>query len=297
MNDSQWWRDSVTYQIYIRSFADGNGDGVGDIAGIRSRLPYLADLGVDAIWINPWYPSPMADGGYDVADYRAVEPIFGTLDEAKAMIAEAHGAGIRVMLDVVPNHSSDQHVWFAEALAAAPGSPERDRYIFRDGTGPGGAEPPNNWVSFFGGPAWSRVEDGLWYLHLFAPEQPDLNWENPEVAAEFEEMFRFWFDLDVDGFRIDVAHSLFKAPGLPDLDRPAEGPDPSSHDDHPYLDLPPPPPAVPDLASARRHLRPAARVRGRGVGAGSRATREVRASRRAAHHLQLPVPRFSVDGS
>ncbi|MEE8600410.1 glycoside hydrolase family 13 protein [Euzebya tangerina] len=236
MTDSTWWRHSVTYQIYIRSFADGNGDGLGDIAGIRSRLPYLEELGVDAIWINPWYPSPMADGGYDVADYRAVEPTFGTMAEAEAMIAEAHEHDIRVMLDVVPNHSSDEHRWFVEAVAAEPGSPERDRYFFREGTGPDGAEPPNNWLSFFGGPAWTRLEDGWWYLHLFDAKQPDLNWSNPEVWAEFDDMFRFWFDRDVDGFRIDVAHSLMKDWDLPDVDDPVAAPDPDSHDDHPYLD-------------------------------------------------------------
>ncbi len=216
-----WWRDAVIYQVYIRSFADGDGDGLGDIAGIRSRLPYLADLGVDAIWVNPWYPSPMADAGYDVSDYRDVEPRFGSLQDAEALLAEAHEHGLRVLLDIVPNHSSDQHPWFAEALRAGPGSPERDRYVFRPGSGPDGSEPPNGWKSVFGGPAWHRVTEpdgtpGEWYLHLFAPEQPDFNWENPEVHADFEQTLRFWFDRGVDGFRIDVAHSLFKEPGLPD---------------------------------------------------------------------------------
>ena len=220
-NPEDWWRDAVIYQVYIRSFADGDGDGLGDIAGIRSRLPYLADLGVDAVWINPWYPSPMADAGYDVSDYRAVEPRFGSLSDAEALISEAHEQGLRVLLDVVPNHSSDQHPWFVEALAAGPGSPERERYVFRAGGGPDGAEPPNAWQSVFGGPAWERVTEadgtpGEWYLHLFAPEQPDFNWENPEVHADFEETLRFWFDRGVDGFRIDVAHSLFKEAGLPD---------------------------------------------------------------------------------
>ena len=216
-----WWRDAVIYQVYIRSFADGDGDGLGDIAGIRSRLPYLADLGVDALWINPWYPSPMADAGYDVSDYRDVEPRFGSLQDAEALVAEAHEHGLRVLLDIVPNHSSDRHPWFAEALAAGPGSPERDRYVFRPGSGPDGSEPPNTWMSVFGGPAWERVTEadgtpGEWYLHLFAPEQPDFNWENPEVHDDFEETLRFWFDRGVDGFRIDVAHSLFKEAGLPD---------------------------------------------------------------------------------
>ncbi|MER5216643.1 glycoside hydrolase family 13 protein [Streptomyces sp. NPDC002838] len=212
-----WWRSAVIYQVYIRSFADGNGDGVGDIAGIRSRLPYLKSLGVDAIWINPWYESPMADHGYDVADYRAIDPLFGTLAEAEQLIEEAHEHGIRVIPDIVPNHTSDRHAWFRAALAAGPGSAERERYVFRPGRGPNGAEPPNDWVSCFGGPAWTRLPDGEWYLHLFAPEQPDLNWEHPEVRAEFESILRFWFGRGVDGFRIDVAHGLVKDPELPDL--------------------------------------------------------------------------------
>ena len=219
---NDWWRHAVIYQVYIRSFADGDGDGLGDIAGIRSRLPYLAELGVDAVWINPWYPSPMADAGYDVADYRDIEPRFGTLADAEALIAEAHEHGLRVLLDIVPNHTSDRHPWFTEALAAGPGAKERERYVFRPGRGARGDEPPNDWQSVFGGPAWHRVTEpdgspGEWYLHLFAPEQPDLNWEHPEVRADFEETLRFWFDRGVDGFRIDVAHSLVKEAGLPDL--------------------------------------------------------------------------------
>jgi alpha-glucosidase len=217
-----WWRSAVVYQIYIRSFADSNGDGIGDIAGLRQRLPYLARLGVDAIWINPWYRSPMRDGGYDVADFRAIDPSFGTLSEAKAVIGEAHELGLRVLLDLVPNHLSDQHARFQEALVAGPGSPARGWFIFRDGRGQAGAEPPNDWRSNFGGPAWTRVTDGdgrpgQWYLHLFAPEQPDLDWTNPEVRDEFAATMRFWFELGVDGFRIDVAHGLAKAEGLPDL--------------------------------------------------------------------------------
>ncbi len=218
---STWWRDAVIYQIYIRSFADGDGDGLGDIAGIRSRLRYLADLGVDAVWINPWYPSPMADAGYDVSDYRDVEPRFGSLADAEALVREAHEVGLRVLLDIVPNHTSDQHVWFRAALAGGPGAPERERYLFRPGRGAGGEEPPNGWQSVFGGSAWQRVTEpdgtpGEWFLHLFAPEQPDLNWQHPDVAADFEETLRFWFDRGVDGFRIDVAHSLVKQDGLPD---------------------------------------------------------------------------------
>ncbi|MEU7489125.1 glycoside hydrolase family 13 protein [Streptomyces sp. NPDC042319] len=233
-----WWRDAVIYQVYIRSFADGNGDGIGDIAGIRSRLPYLKSLGVDAIWINPWYESPQADHGYDVADFRAIDPRFGTVEEAEALIEEAHAAGIRVIPDIVPNHTSDQHAWFRAALTAGPGSPERERYVFRDGRGPDGAEPPNDWRSCFGGRAWTRVPDGQWYLHLFAPEQPDLNWDHPDVLAEFEDILRFWFRRGVDGFRIDVAHGLVKHPELPDLPALPAPADriPGEHLDHPHWD-------------------------------------------------------------
>ncbi|WP_182886033.1 glycoside hydrolase family 13 protein [Microbispora sp. H10885] len=214
---TRWWRDAVIYQVYVRSFADGNGDGVGDLLGVRSRLGYLSDLGVDAIWLTPFYPSPMADFGYDVADYRDVDPIFGSLADARALIEDAHGLGLRIIVDVVPNHTSDRHPWFEAALRAAPGSPERARYIFREGKGVAGELPPNDWESIFGGPAWTRVGDGQWYLHLFAPEQPDLNWEHPEVHEEFADVLRFWLDLGVDGFRIDVAHGMVKAPGLPDV--------------------------------------------------------------------------------
>ncbi len=222
-----WWQTAVVYQVYIRSFADGNGDGIGDIPGMRARLPYLARLGVDAIWINPWYPSPMADAGYDVADYRDIEPSYGTLDEAQALIAEAHELGIRVLLDIVPNHTSDEHAWFRAALADEPGA--RQRYHFRPGHGADGALPPNNWQSVFGGPAWTQVADGDWYLHLFAPGQPDLNWDHDEVRGEFEDILAFWFDRGVDGFRIDVAHGLVKEAGLPDTGDIADtGADPRS---------------------------------------------------------------------
>ena len=214
---TRWWRDAVIYQVYVRSFADSDGDGIGDLPGIRSRLPYLADLGVDALWITPFYTSPMADFGYDVADYRDVDPIFGTLEDARALVREAHDQGLRVIVDVVPNHTSDRHRWFQEALDSAPGSAARARYFFRDGRGPDGAEPPNDWESVFGGPAWTRVPDGQWYLHLFAPEQPDLDWDNPEVHTEFQDILRFWLDIGVDGFRVDVAHGMVKAPGLPDV--------------------------------------------------------------------------------
>ncbi|MFI0978565.1 glycoside hydrolase family 13 protein [Streptomyces sp. NPDC021093] len=211
---SRWWRDAVIYQVYVRSFADSNGDGIGDLPGIRARLPHLARLGVDAVWLTPFYASPQADGGYDVADYRAVDPLFGTLDDAVQLIDSAHGLGLRVIVDVVPNHTSDQHEWFRAALA---GGPERDLYHFRQGRGTDGELPPNDWESVFGGPAWTRVADGSWYLHLFAPQQPDLNWENPAVHAEFDSILRFWLDRGVDGFRVDVAHGMVKAAGMPDI--------------------------------------------------------------------------------
>jgi alpha-glucosidase len=221
---SPWWRDAVVYQLYIRSFTDTDGDGIGDIGGMRSRLEYLHDLGVDAVWVNPWFVSPMVDGGYDVADYRDIDPSFGTIADAQAFIDEAHALGLRVLLDIVPNHTSDQHPWFRAALAAGPGSRERDFYVFRDGRGRAGSRPPTDWPSVFGGPAWTRVIEpdgrpGQWYLHLFAPEQPDLDWTEPEVRAEFDSILRFWFDRGADGFRIDVAHGLVKDPGFPDLGR------------------------------------------------------------------------------
>jgi alpha-glucosidase len=221
--DGPWWRSAVIYQIYPRSFADSDGDGIGDLPGIRSRLPYVRELGVDAVWISPFYPSPMADAGYDVSDYRDIEPVFGTLADADALLAEAHALGLRVIVDLVPNHTSDRHEWFQAALAAPSGSPERARYLFRDGRGERGEIPPNDWVSNFGGPAWTRVTEadgrpGQWYLHLFAPEQPDLDWTNAEVIEEFHAILRFWLDRGVDGFRIDVAHGLAKDPEMPHLD-------------------------------------------------------------------------------
>jgi alpha-glucosidase len=220
-----WWRHAVIYQIYPRSWADGNGDGIGDLSGITARLPYLRDLGVDALWLSPFYVSPQADAGYDVADYRDIDPIFGTLADADTLLSTAHDLGLKVIVDLVPNHSSDQHPWFQAALAAAPGSPERERYIFRDGSGPGGDLPPNNWLCVFGGAAWTRVKasdgaDGQWYLHLFAAQQPDFNWENPAVQAQFEDVLSFWLDRGVDGFRVDVANALIKEAGLPDWDEP-----------------------------------------------------------------------------
>ena len=215
----------MIYQIYPRSWADGNGDGIGDLPGITSRLPYLRDLGVDALWLSPFYVSPQADAGYDVADYRDIDPIFGSLADADTLLSTAHDLGLKVIVDLVPNHSSDQHPWFKAALASQPGSPERERYIFADGRGPGGDLPPNNWQCVFGGAAWTRVKvaggtDAQWYLHLFAAQQPDFNWQNPQVRAEFEDVLRFWLDRGVDGFRIDVANALIKEDGLPDWDEP-----------------------------------------------------------------------------
>ncbi|MBY6349624.1 glycoside hydrolase family 13 protein [Rhodococcoides corynebacterioides] len=217
-----WWSDAVFYQIYPRSFADANGDGVGDLAGVREKLGYLELLGIDALWLSPVMRSPMVDHGYDVSDPRDIDPLFGTLDDMDGLITDAHARGIKVTMDLVPNHTSDEHPWFRAALEAGPGSPERDRYVFRDGRGDG-SEPPNNWPSIFGGPAWHRVTEadgtpGQWYLHIFAPEQPDLNWHNDEVRADLEATLRFWLDRGVDGFRIDVAHGLAKPADLPDMD-------------------------------------------------------------------------------
>ncbi|WP_269303312.1 glycoside hydrolase family 13 protein [Aeromicrobium sp. HA] len=216
-----WWRDAVIYQVYPRSWADADGDGIGDLPGITAHLDHLVALGVDAVWLSPFYTSPQNDAGYDVADYRDVDPLFGTLEDFDALAARAHELGLRVIVDLVPNHSSDQHVWFQAALAAEPGSPERGRYIFRDGAGENGDLPPNNWQSNFGGSAWTRTTNpdgtpGQWYLHLFDPSQPDFEWNNPEVQEEFRSILRFWLDRGVDGFRIDVAHGLHKEEGLPD---------------------------------------------------------------------------------
>jgi alpha-glucosidase len=208
--DARWWRDAVIYEIYVRSFADSDGDGVGDLPGITARLPHLAHLGVDAVWLTPFYTSPMVDGGYDVADYRDVDPAFGRLADFDLLLARAHGLGLRVIVDLVPNHTSDHHAWFQAAVSSPAGSAERARYVFRDGGGADGGEPPADWLANFGGPAWTQVEDGQWYLHLFAPEQPDLDWSNPEVGKEFESILRFWLDRGVDGFRIDVAHGMAK---------------------------------------------------------------------------------------
>ena len=237
-DDPTWWRDAVIYEVYVRSFADGDGDGTGDLAGVRSRLPYLRDLGVDALWFTPWYASPMADGGYDVADYRAIDPAFGTLAEAEALIAEALDLGIRTIVDVVPNHVSDQHPWFRAALAAGPGSPERERFWFHPGTGPDGAGIPTHWESSFGGETWTRTTNpdgtpGEWYLHLFTAQQPDLNWTHPDVWAEHEDVLRFWFDRGVAGIRIDSAALLVKDPALPELPAVREAVPPGGH---PHLD-------------------------------------------------------------
>jgi len=230
--NADWWRDAVVYQVYPRSFADSDGDGMGDIPGLISRLDYLEDLGVDAIWISPFYTSPLHDGGYDVADYRSIDARLGTMDDVDRLIEQAHARGIGVIMDIVPNHTSSEHPWFVEALATEPGSPQWDRYIVREGTGPDRETPPNNWRSVFHGRGWSHVRDaagdptGYWYLHLFDTTQPDLNWENPEVRAEFRDILRFWFDRGIDGFRIDVAHGLVKEAGLPDYGYPSDEDEP-----------------------------------------------------------------------
>lgn len=208
--DPVWWRQAAVYQVYPRSFADANGDGIGDLPGIRSRVPYLRRLGVDAVWLSPFYPSALADGGYDVDDYRNVDPRLGTLDDFDGLVTALHAGGIRLIVDIVPNHTSNRHEWFVEALASPPGSAARARYIFRDGLGPNKTVPPADWTSAFGGPAWEAVGDGQWYLHYFATEQPDLNWDNREVRDDFLKTLRFWSDRGVDGFRIDVAHGLAK---------------------------------------------------------------------------------------
>ena len=221
MSPEPWWSSAVFYQVYPRSFADSNGDGVGDLDGLTARLEYLQQLGVDAIWLNPVTVSPMADHGYDVADPRDVDPLFGGMAAIERLIPAAHQRGIKITMDVVPNHTSSAHAWFQAALSAGPGAEARERYLFRDGRGPDESLPPNNWTSVFGGPAWTRVVDadgnpGQWYLHLFDAEQPDLNWENPEVFDDFEKTLRFWLERGVDGFRIDVAHGMAKPPDLPD---------------------------------------------------------------------------------
>ena len=218
----KWWRTAVIYQIYPRSFADGNGDGIGDLVGTTARLESLRSLGIDAIWFSPFFKSPQKDAGYDVADYKTIDPLFGTNEEFYDLLAKAHSLGLRIIVDIVPNHSSDQHELFQAALKAAPGSPEREIYIFRDGKGANGELPPNNWESVFGGNAWTRTTNpdgtpGQWYLHIFDSSQPDFNWENPKVTDLFEDILGFWLDKGVDGFRIDVAHGLVKEVGLPDV--------------------------------------------------------------------------------
>ncbi|WP_116950285.1 glycoside hydrolase family 13 protein [Jiangella endophytica] len=235
VDDDDWWRSAVIYQVYVRSFADGNGDGTGDLAGVRAKLRYLADLGVDALWFSPWYPSPMADGGYDVADYRDIDPAYGTLRQAEQLIAEARDLGLRTIVDIVPNHVSDQHAWFQAALDSPPGSPARQRFWFRPGRGADGVEPPNDWSSIFGGSAWTRTKNadgtpGEWYLHLFAPEQPDLNWTHPLVWHEHEQILRFWFDRGAAGVRVDSAGLLAKHADLPEID-PGHAPGQHVHTD------------------------------------------------------------------
>jgi alpha-glucosidase len=234
---SEWWRSSVIYQVYPRSFRDLNGDGEGDLPGITAELHHLADLGVDAVWLSPFYVSPQRDGGYDVADYCDVDPMFGTLADFDALVARADSLGVRVIIDLVPNHCSSDHALFQAALAAGPGSPEREMFVFRDGRGDNGELPPNNWESHFGGPAWTRIEEptgepGQWYVHLFDSSQPDFNWDNPAVHAEFKRILRFWLSRGVAGFRVDVAHALVKAQGLPDWHGRPDGVSTEEHPGH-----------------------------------------------------------------
>jgi alpha-glucosidase len=220
-SSAEWWRTAVIYQIYPRSFADANGDGIGDLPGVTSRLESLAALGIDAIWFSPFFKSPQKDAGYDISDYRQIDPIFGSNEDFDVLLAKAKSLGIRIIVDIVPNHTSDQHAWFQAAINAEPGSPLRDYYHFLPGKGKNGELPPNNWISIFGGPAWTRTTNtdgtpGDWYLHLFDSTQPDLNWANPAVADEFDEILRFWLAKGVDGFRVDVAHGMVKRAGYPD---------------------------------------------------------------------------------
>jgi alpha-glucosidase len=244
--DPNWWRQASVYQIYPRSFSDSNGDGLGDIKGITAKVPYLKQLGIDAVWLSPFYPSALADGGYDVDDYRDVDPKLGTLEDFDEMSAALHAAGIKLIADIVPNHSSNRHEWFREALASPRGSAARDRYIFRDGQGENGEIPPSDWESVFGGPAWERITEpdgtpGQWYMHIFAKEQPDLNWANREIRDDFLKTLRFWSDRGVDGFRVDVAHALTKDLTEPliskvELNPTGSGADGHTDGSHPFWD-------------------------------------------------------------
>ncbi len=289
-DEREWWRSAVIYEVYPRSFADANGDGIGDLAGVRSRLPYLVDLGIDAMWFTPWYRSPLKDGGYDVADYRAIDPAFGSLEEAEQLIAEAAAVGIRTIVDIVPNHVSVEHEWFQAALASPPGSPERARFWFREGRGPNGDEMPTAWPSPFSGTTWTRTTNpdgtpGEWYLHLFASDQPDLNWDHPDVRREHEDIIRFWFDRGVAGIRIDSAALLVKDPALPEIPGdPGPGEHPNTDRDELHA-------IYRSLARDRGRLSGHAGPGGRAVDRRRRALREVPPPGRAPHRVQLRLPR------
>ena len=235
----EWWRTAVIYQIYPRSFADGNGDGIGDLVGTTARLESLKSLGIDAIWFSPFFKSPQKDAGYDVSDYKTIDPLFGSNQDFDDLLAKAKSLDLKIIVDLVPNHSSEEHELFKAALSVAPGSQEREMYVFRDGKGANGELPPNNWESVFGGNAWTRTTNpdgtpGQWYLHIFDSSQPDFNWENPKVHALFEDVLRFWLDKGVAGFRIDVAHGMVKAKGLPDIKIPVSQTVGDEETEHPF---------------------------------------------------------------
>ncbi len=296
-----WWRSAVIYQVYPRSFADSDGDGIGDLPGVTSRLGALKDLGVDAIWLSPFFTSPQNDAGYDVADYCDVDPLFGTLADFDEMRDAAHGLGLRVIIDLVPNHSSSEHPWFQEALAAGPGSPERDRYMFREGLGTTGELPPNNWDSVFGGPAWTRITEadgtpGPWYLHLFDSSQPDFDWSDEWVQEQFRGVLRFWLERGVDGFRVDVAHGLDEGRRTARLHARARRQHGRRPERHPLLGAARSARDLPRLARRARRVRSRPHPVRRGVGDSADEAGRLGASRRDASGVQLRLPRDTVGG-